>query len=76
MGEIKTDNYPNNVARVIHLKPGDCFWICNTGEALKVGEKYKNYPAFVKDITYVPRPWWMFWKKKQVYGYYIQWLGE
>lgn len=73
---IEKENYPNNIVRVIKLEPNDAFWVRHTGENFKIGEKYKNYPAVVKDIIYIPQPWYMFWKKKQIYGYFVQWIGE
>lgn len=73
---LKAEDCSNNIMRVKMLEHGDAFWIRHTGEDFKIGEKYKNYPAFVKDIVYIPKPWYKFWKKKKIYGYFVQWIGE
>ena len=43
---------------------------------VKVGDKYKDYPAVVSRIDYKSKKWWQFWKKKEIIGYQVMWVGD
>lgn len=58
------------------LGPGDGFYISYTGVHFKPGQKYYDYPAIVSEVVYKPKPWYLFWKKKEICGYFIRWTGE
>jgi hypothetical protein len=62
-------------ARVVPLKKGDGFYLVGSRD-VKVGDKYENYPAIVSRIDYKPKKWWQFWKKKEMIGCQILWLGD
>ena len=70
----KAEDYPNGV-RVYALKKGDCIYIVGNHN-VKMGEKYKNHPAIVSHIDYKPKKWWQFWKKKEMIGYQVMWVGD
>ena len=72
---LKAEDYPKQ-ARTIKLECGDEFYISYKGVRFKAGQKYYEYPAIVKRVVYKPKPWYSFWKKKEIYGYFIQWIGE
>ena len=79
MGEIykvviKPEDYPNS-ARVVKLDKGDCFYLVGSHN-VKVGDKYEDYPAMVSRIDYKPKKWWQFWKKKEMIGCQVLWLGN
>ena len=78
MGDIykvatKAEDYPN-YARVVPLAKGDGFYLVGSRD-VKVGDKYENYPAIVSRIDYKPKKWWQFWKKKEMIGCQVFWLG-
>lgn len=64
-----------NSARAVELSHGDTIFLKYNGEKYKLGQKYKDYPAIIKEIYYAPRPWWKFWKKKDILGYLIMFVG-
>ena len=64
---IKAEEYPHG-ARVMKLAPGDRFYISYKGVCFKPGQKYYNYPAIIDEVLYKPKPWYLFWKKKEIYG--------
>ena len=70
----KAEDYPN-YARVAQLQKGDGFYLVGNRN-VKVGKKYENYPAIVSRIDYKPKKWWQFWKKKEMIGCQILWVGE
>ena len=70
----KAEDYPNG-ARVCALHKGDCIYIVGNHD-VKVGDKYKDQPAIVSRIDYKPKKWWQFWKKKEMAGYQIIWIGD
>ena len=65
-----------NTVRAIKLHSGDVIYIGNTNEKIKVGKPYKNYPAIVSYINYKPKKWYEFWKRKEILGFYVTWIGE
>ena len=70
----KVEDYPNGV-RVYALKQGDCIYFVGNHD-VKIGEKYKDHPAIVSRIDYKPKKWWQFWKKKEMIGYQVMWVGD
>lgn len=70
----KAEDYPNG-ARVCALHKGDCIYFVGNHD-VKVGDKYKDYPAIVSRIDYKPKKWWQFWKKKEMIGYQVMWIGD
>ena len=72
---MRAEDYPGQ-GRVMKLEPGDGFYISYKGVRFKPGQKYYDYPAIVSEVVYKPKPWYLFWKKKEIYGYFIRWIGE
>lgn len=72
--ETKKEDYSNGV-RAYRVKKGDCIYIVGNHN-VKVGDKYKDCPAIVSRIDYKPKKWWQFWKKKEMVGYQIIWVGD
>lgn len=70
----KAEDYPN-YARVAQLQKGDGFYLVGNRN-VEVGKKYEDYPAIVSRIDYKPKKWWQFWKKKEMIGCQILWVGE
>ena len=70
----EAEDYPNHVKRV-PLSRGDCFYVVGSRD-VKIGDKYENYPAIVFHIDYNHKRWWQFWKKKEMVGCQILWLGD
>ena len=70
----EAEGYPNGT-RVCALHKGDCIYIVGNHD-VKVGKKYKDQPAIVSRIDYKPKKWWQFWKKKEMIGYQIIWIGD
>ena len=70
----KPEDYPNG-ARVFALKKGDCIWFKGNHD-VKIGDKYKDHPAIVSQIDYKPKKWWQFWKKREMIGYQVMWVGD
>lgn len=70
----KAEDYPN-CARVVKLQKGDGFYLGGSRN-VKVGDKYEDYPAIVSRIDYKHKKWWQFWKKKEMIGCQILWLGD
>ena len=68
----KANEYPNNNVHVQPLKSGDVIFIFSQ-EPVKIGNQYKNYPAFISRIIYEPKKWWQFWKRKKQFGYEVTW---
>ena len=71
---LKAEDYPNSV-RAVKLDRGDGFYLVGSRN-VKVGDKYEDYPAIVSHIDYKPKKWWQFWKKKEMLGCQILWLGN
>ena len=71
---LKAEDYPNSV-RAVKLDRGDGFYLVGSRN-VKVGDKYEDYPAIVSRIDYKPKKWWQFWKKKEMLGCQILWLGN
>lgn len=66
------DAYPNQAVKAMSLQKGDEFFITHTNEALVPGQKYKSYDGLVvKQVVLKPKPWWQFWKRREVLGYVI-----
>ena len=72
--EIKAEDYPNGV-KVAPLRKGDTIYFIGNHN-VKVGEKYKDYPAIVSRIDYKPKRWYEFWKKKEMIGYQVLWVED
>lgn len=70
----KTEDYSNGV-RVYTVKKGDFIYFVGN-DNIKVGDKYKDLPAIVSRIDYKPKKWWQFWKKKEMIGYQVMWVGD
>ena len=60
--------------RLYEIKPGDIFYITDVDESMKPGTQYKNYPAIIWKIFYKHRPWYCFWRKKEIEGASVIWL--
>ncbi len=74
MGDIyKLTCKPNATPKFHKLSSGDAFVIRDEINPVKVGEQYKEYPAFISSIVYAPKRWWQFWKKKKQLGYVVKW---
>ena len=71
---IKAEDYPNR-ARVCSLKKGDCMYFVGNHD-VKINEQYKDHPAIISHIDYKPKKWWQFWKKKEMIGYRVTWVGD
>lgn len=71
--EMSANDYPNCTARVYKLTSGDVLFIPDTNP-VKLGDKYKNYPATISQIVFEPKKWWQFWKHKRQIGYQVRWL--
>lgn len=72
----KAEDYPEQRARVVPIGKGDSFYITANAyknKQLKLGDPYFNQNGIVVEIYYVPKKWWMFWKRKVVMGYRIEW---
>lgn len=74
-GEIEVLDDDGSV-RCHKLSSGDVIYISDTDgyNTVKVGEKFKNYPAIVSEICYSSKRWWQFWKRKKQLGYFVRWL--
>lgn len=70
----EAEGYPNGT-RVCALHKGDCIYFVGNHD-VKVGDKYEDYPAIVSRIDYKPKKWWQFWKKKEMVGYQVMWIGD
>lgn len=70
--EFKAENYPNCNIEIKPVQSGDTIYIFDTNP-VTVGDKYKNYPAKVCEIFYMPKSRWRFWKRKQQLGYMVRW---
>lgn len=70
----KAEDYPNGV-RAYAVKKGDFMYIVGNHN-VKVGDKYEDYPAIVSRIDYKPKQWWQFWKKKEMIGCQVMWIGS
>ena len=75
LGEIEVLNGDGTV-RVHKLSSGDVIYVSDTDghNTVKVGEKFKNYPAIVSEICYTSKKWWQFWKRKKQLGYFVRCL--
>lgn len=71
---LKAEDYPDNV-RVVPLAKGDTFYLTGSRD-VKVGDKYEDYPAIISHIDYKRKRWWQFWKKREMLGCLILWLGN
>ena len=63
-------------ARLYKIKRGDIFHTTDVDKNVKSGQQYKDYPAIVYKIFYKYKPWYLFWKKKEIEGISVLWLGE
>lgn len=70
----KIEDYSNGV-RAYPVKKGDFIYFVGNHD-VKVGDKYKDCPAVVSRIDYKPKKWWQFWKKKEMIGYQVMWIGN
>ena len=71
---INHKEYPNG-ARLCRVQRGDRIFLYGD-EEVALGAPYRDYPAIVTKIDYLPKKWWQFWKKKQQVGFQIMWLAE
>ena len=75
--KIKKSCYEGErLSAISSLERGDEFYISYKGIRFKSGQKYYDYPAIISKVIYKPKPWYLFWKQKEIYGYFIQWMGE
>ena len=72
---LKAEDYLNENVRMVKLQPGDEFYVSYKGIKYKLGQMHLDYPAYIKQIVYKPRPWYFFWKKKEILGYFLRWVG-
>ena len=73
---IKKEDYPNNIVRAVKLEPGDEFYVSYKGIKYKIGQIHLEFPANIIKIIYKPKPWYLFWKKKEILGYFLKWIGK
>lgn len=72
---IDSVSYPHTPTRCVKIEKGDAIYIYTDGDdVLKVGDKYKNYNAVVREVLKEPKRWCQFWKKPKVLGYHIMFL--
>ena len=64
--------FDNTNVRAQPLESGDTFYIFSS-EPVKIGNKFKDYPATILNVFYNPKKWWQFWKRKKQIGYIVQW---
>lgn len=64
-----------NFTRAVRLERGDRIYLIGNHN-IKVGHQYENYPAVVSRIYYKHRKWWWFWKKREMMGCEVLWLGD
>lgn len=62
--------------RLYKIKRGDIFHTTDVDKNVKPGQQYKNYPAIIWKIFYKRRPWYLFWKRKEMEGVSVLWLGD
>ena len=62
--------------RVYAVKCGDIFHTTDFDKNVRLGQQYKNYPAIIWKIFYKRRPWYLFWKKKEIEGVSVLWLAD
>lgn len=72
--ELKAEDYPNGVFRARKLTSGDELYVGDEENIVKVGDKFKDYPAVISEVYYEPKKWWQFWKRKKQVGYRVRWL--
>ena len=53
---------------------GDELYIYDEENIVKVGDKFRDYPAVIAEVHYKPKKWWQFWKRKKQVGYRVRWL--
>lgn len=70
--EILKEISKNMKARAVPLESGYVIFIASQ-EPVKIGGRYKDYPAFISRIIYEPKKWWQFWKRKKQIGYEVTW---
>ena len=63
-------------SRCKKLGRGDIFYTTDIYENIRPGIQYKDYPAIVWKIFYKYKPWYYFWKKKEIEGISVLWLGD
>lgn len=66
----------DKLVRGIKISSGDIFFTKDISKNVLPGQQYKDYPAIVWKIFYKYKPWYKFWKKKEVEGISVLWLGE
>lgn len=71
---ITAEDYPDGT-RVYALQKGDCIFFKGNHD-VKIGDQYKDHPTIVSRIDYKPKKWWQFWKKKEMIGYQVMWIGD
>ena len=69
-GEKEILKYMKSIA--LPLESGHIMYI-SSQEPVKIGGRYKDYPAFISRIIYEPKKWWQFWKRKKQIGYEVTW---
>ena len=63
--------------RAYAVKYGDIFHTTDINpKDAKPGVQYKNYPAIVWKVFYKHKPWYKFWKKREIEGVSVLWLGD
>lgn len=66
---------PGYYPRACALKKGDRIYLVGSRD-VKVGDKYEDHPAIISHIDYKPKKWWQFWKKKEMIGCQVLWVGD
>lgn len=64
-----------NLSRAVKLERGDRIYLMGNHN-VKVGCQYENYPAVISRIDYKLKKWWQFWKRREMIGCQILWLGD
>lgn len=72
--KIKAEDYPTGAIRVYKCTSGDELYIDDKENIVKVGDKFRDYPAVIAEVYYEPKKWWQFWKRKKQVGYRVRWL--
>ena len=63
--------------RIYAVEYGDIFYTTDIDpKDAKLGVQYKNYPAIVWKVFYKHKPWYKFWKKREIEGVSVLWLGD
>ena len=72
--ELKAKEFSDRVVRAFKLTRGDEFYLGDKDNIVKVGDKFRDYPAVISGVEYTTKRWWQFWKRRKQKGYFVRWL--